>query len=238
MTCNVEKTVGQLKKKYKLSHVTESSVSDILKAQGYTVVYFNAIVNDENVSQIISNLRLEEAIIRHKGFTYSDDKYRLVFVNEDLSAEERLIVLAHEEGHIACGHMNDRPIVGRDVRQEHEANEFTHYLLHPGGGERFGYFISAHKALVISLCACVLVIAAGVTAFAVLNKNNVFSKNGTVSTGSEEEELYGEYYVTSNGNKYHEKDCIHVKNKSNVRRLTKKEFESGEYEPCQTCLPE
>ena len=39
------------------------------------------------------------------------------------------------------------------------------------------------------------------------------------------------------GNKYHEKDCIFVKDKTNVHRMTEEEFESGEYEPCRICLP-
>lgn len=48
---------------------------------------------------------------------------------------------------------------------------------------------------------------------------------------------YGELYITSTGNKYHEKDCIFVKHKDNVERLKIEQFENGEYEPCDICLP-
>lgn len=48
---------------------------------------------------------------------------------------------------------------------------------------------------------------------------------------------YGEYYITSTGNKYHDKDCGYVKGKDNIERLTVEQYESGEYEPCGKCLP-
>lgn len=222
MNTNIKKTVASYKKKYKLTEITEKSICDTLEKQGYTIVYFNAIVNNDNVAQIISNLKLDDFIVNHKGFTYTNDKYRLVFVNEDLSDEERLMVLAHEEGHVFCEHTSCQPIIGQDVKQEHEANEFAHYLLHPNNSEKTKSWIKKHKKFVISSCVCVLLIVIGLTIFSVVRK---------------EQSYYGNYYITTTGNKYHEKDCIFVKNKDNVRRLTKEEFESGDYEPCKTCLP-
>ena len=47
---------------------------------------------------------------------------------------------------------------------------------------------------------------------------------------------YGEYYVTPSGTKYHTKDCNFVSGKKNIHRLTKEEYESGEYKPCQICI--
>lgn len=222
MNINIKKSVALFKKKYKLTEITEKTICDTLENQGYTVVYFNTIVNDDNVTQIITNLKLDDFIVNHKGFTYTNDKYRLVFINEDLSDEERLMVLAHEVGHIICEHMSCQPVIGQDVKQEHEANEFAHYLLHPDKTEKTKVWFKHHKKLVIALCACVLLIAIGVTAFSFVSKEKTY---------------YGEYYITTTGNKYHEKDCIFVKNKDNIRRLTKEEFESGDYEPCKTCLP-
>ncbi len=83
-------------------------------------------------------------------------------------------------------------------------------------------WVKKHKKLVILVCVCVLVAVIGVTVFSIVSKENSY---------------YGEYYVTSTGSKYHEKDCIFVKDKTNVRLLTKEEFENGDYEPCETCLP-
>ena len=52
-----------------------------------------------------------------------------------------------------------------------------------------------------------------------------------------EQRYYGDFYITTTGSKYHEKDCIFIKHKDNVERLTVEQFESGEYEPCDICLP-
>ncbi len=222
MTQDAKKAVALFKRKYKLTDINEKTLCHTIEQQGYTVIYFNKIINDENVTQVIENLNLDDFIQCHKGFTYFNDKYRLVFINEDLTEEERLMVLAHEAGHIFCEHTAGKSIIGQDVKQEHEANEFSHYLLHPSKSEKAKMWVKKHKKLVILVCVCVLVAVIGVTVFSIVSKENSY---------------YGEYYVTSTGSKYHEKDCIFVKDKTNVRLLTKEEFENGDYEPCETCLP-
>lgn len=222
MTKNVKKAVVEFKRKFNIDAVSETVLCEVLEKQGFTVIGFNKILNDEDVSQIIKNLSLTDMIACHNGFTYADDKYRLVFVNKDLSEEEKTIVLAHEEGHIFLEHLSTKPIFGSDVVQEHQANEFAHFLLHPGKTERTGSWIKKHKKLVIIVCACILLAAEGITVLSILLQN----KN-----------QFGEYYLSATGNKYHDKNCIYVKNKENVRLMTEEEFESGEYEPCQVCMP-
>ena len=39
------------------------------------------------------------------------------------------------------------------------------------------------------------------------------------------------------GEEYHEEKCVFVKDKDNIERLTKEQFENREYEPCGICLP-
>ena len=143
-------------------------------------------------------------------------------MHEDLSEEEKLMVLAHEEGHIYCEHMNTSPIIGRDVQDEYEANEFAHYLLNPSTSAKAKNSLRQHrKAACISVVVLVL-LASLVTGLCYTNKEKTY---------------YGEYYITATGNKYHEKDCIFVKDKTNVHRMTVEEYESGDYEPCKVCLP-
>ena len=48
----------------------------------------------------------------------------------------------------------------------------------------------------------------------------------------------GDYYVTDSGNKYHKKECIFVKDKKNVSKLTKEDFKAGLYDACDMCLPD
>ena len=221
MTKNIKRAAAEFRRKYRMTDVNEKTLCDVLQKQGYTVIEFKKIINDENVAQIIDDLKLADMVACHNGFTYASDKYRLVFVNEDLSEFEKTIVLAHEAGHIFLEHMFSGNVLGLDVVQEHQANEFAHYLLYPGMAQKTKNWLKKHKKLAVSLCVCVLLIAAGITAFAIVSKERTFS----------------DYYISATGNKYHIKNCIFVKNKDNVRRLTKEEFESGEYEPCHVCMP-
>lgn len=222
MTISPKKAASNFKKQYAVNSITEKVLVDTLSSQGYTVIYFNAVYNEPDVANLIGALNLEGYVAYQKGFIYSNDKYRLVFVNEDLSEEEKVLVLSHEEGHVFCGHCSEQPIIGKDVIEEHEANEFSHYLLNPSSLEKVKYSIKKHRKIFIALLTCVLIAAIGITAFTIVTK---------------EKSYYGEYYITSTGSKYHRKDCIFVKNKNDVYRMTKEEFESGEYEACKTCLP-
>ncbi len=215
-------TASRFIREFGFHTVSLSALEEIMGRQGYTIIEYNNIHNDEAVAALLRELELEKHAARTKGFTYADSKYRLVFIHEDLSEAERLFVLAHEEGHIYCDHFSSVPILGRDVIEEHEANEFSHYILRRHSLLRARSCLRSHwKAVAISLAAVALV-AAGLVLYAGQLK---------------ERSYYGEFYITSAGNKYHERGCIFTKDKSTVRRMTLSEFESGAYEPCGICLP-
>lgn len=199
------------------------SISHIIQAQGYIVIEFDPYDNEEDLSVIISRLDLADMISRRNGFTYADSEHRFVFVNKELNDEEKLLVLAHEAGHILCNHLEHAPILGRSVTEEDEANQFSHYLLHP----RVTDILRIHANLFkkqICIAAILIAIAVGIIGY-------YFYEEKQAS-------YYGEYYITENGEKYHRKDCMIIRERTNVRRLTIDEFESGEYSPCQICLPE
>ena len=92
---------------------------------------FNAVSNSKDISELATLLGVGEYLLSSKGFTYADNNSRIVFLNEDLSEEERVYVLLHEQGHIFCRHLCEGNILGNDVVQEHEANEFVHFVLYP-----------------------------------------------------------------------------------------------------------
>lgn len=206
---------------FKLSEVTLENLKSVIQKQGYTIIEFNNITNNENVSALLTALDLQSLATQSKGFTYADSQRRLVFVHEGLSDDEKLMVLAHEEGHIYCNHLSSTPILGRDVVEEHEANEFAHYLLHRSVWQKFGCMVKGHSKASI---AAVLIIALIVVGCIIGYK--MYCENA----------YYEEYYITSTGNKYHDKDCGYVKGKDNIERLTIEQYESGEYEPCGKCL--
>lgn len=212
----------KLIKEFDVRELSYGTLKEIVGCQGYTVVEYNHIFNDEDVGKLIEALKLSDNIIRSRGFAYADQNHRIVFIHEDLSDAEKLVVLAHEAGHIYLGHMSSTPIIGCDVQEEHEANEFSHFLLNQGKLDKVASWIRRHKvATILTVVILVVLVAGGI----------VLSKIET------EKSYYGEYYITESGNKYHEKDCIFVKDKTNTHRMTIEEFERGEYEPCGICLP-
>lgn len=219
---SVKKLAHDFCKKHNVQKPSYESMSNIADVMGYTVVEFNFIYNDDPVAVLIEKLKLDEAILREKGFTYVDSRQRLIFINEDLSIDEKLLVLTHEIGHVICNHFSHINIIGLDVQEENQANEFAHYVLSPGWQESAIRYLRRHKAIgYIALIIFIITIAVGILAtHQRLNQR-----------------YYGEYYITESGQKYHERECIFVRDKDNVHRLTEDEYESGNYEPCQICLP-
>ena len=221
MTDETKAKAQRFVREFHCNNVTLESLRSVLDKQGYTIVEFNNLHNDENVASLLSSLQLEAYAAHSKGFTYADANHRIVFVHEDLSDAEKLVILAHEEGHIYCGHFAHSPIIGKDVIEEHEANEFAHYILHPGKVNKAANSIKRHKIAWIISLICVLALLAGGIIYSVIQKENQY---------------FGDYYITETGTKYHERDCPYIKDKTNVHRMTKEEFESGLYEPCGVCL--
>lgn len=219
--CEIQKKVKQFRKQFHIDIPAYDTLCAAVEEQGYTVVEFNNISNNENVKALVDALKLTQNIVYSKGFTYANSSYRIVFVNESLSDEEKLIVLSHEQGHIYLGHLACASIIGKDVKEEYEANEFAHYLLNPGRSVKTVQNIKKHKKAAVGIMASLAVIICAVCVVGVVYAKNVY---------------YGEYYVTSSGAKYHTKDCSFVSGKKNIHRLTKEEYESGEYEPCQICI--
>ena len=123
-----------------------------------------------------------------------------------------------EEGHIWNDHLTKDNVIGNDVIQEYEANEFAHYLLKDKTGKK------KKTSVIVLLCA--LVAVAGIIGEFAFKA----SHDATVYTD--------DLYRTENGGKYHLRDCMFIKDKTNVYRLTREEFDSGEYEPCEACIPD
>lgn len=223
MSDDIKKKVRKFIKTERLTTVNNQSLSSAASRLGYTIVYYSRGVNATDVETLISEFHLEGLVKTSNGFLYTSGDYRLIFLNSDLSNDEKTIVLSHEIGHIVCKHLHSDQGIGFDVREEYEANEFSHYLLNPTSLQKIGQTASNHKKTLIAIMLVLTLLIGGIVTSSVVKKHNSY---------------YGEYYITPTGTKYHKKDCVFVKNKNNVRRLTKEEFESGDYTPCEMCLPE
>ncbi|MEE3491536.1 ImmA/IrrE family metallo-endopeptidase [Ruminococcus sp.] len=214
---NTKEKVRLFKRRHKIRVVNSATLCDALKVQGFTIIEFNGVSDNKDVADLIDALQLKDYISSEKCFAFQNDKYRLVFLHEDLNENERTVVLAHEEGHIWNGHLTQDCVFGTDVIQEYEANEFAHYLLIDRTGKK--------KRIKICVAMLVLFLMIGVGLGVFLKQQ---SDNGIYTDN---------LYRTDTGTKYHLRECMYIKDKTNVYRLTREEFESGEYEPCGACIP-
>ncbi len=206
----------------RISHITLENIMFIMEQQGFQFVeYSQNYVNDASW-EIIKQLKLEQYALSGKAFAYKNGVTKLLFLCDEMTANEKLYALAHEEGHILCGHL-EPAYNGSSVEQEHLANEIAHYLIHPPLFTQLWIATLERKKLVITIVAAILCVSLAIAAVILVGKENSY---------------YGEYYITENGSKYHKSDCMIIKDKANTKRLTEADYYSGEYEPCQVCLPE
>lgn len=203
--------------------VSSFDIKKVIKNQGFVIAEYSSFDNDNSDSRaLLKNLNLLEYAANVKGFTYANADLRIVFINEDLSEEEKIVVLLHEEAHILFKHYSHLPVFGESIKEELEANLFVNAVLQPS-------FIEKLKVVAI-LNKKYLQVAMGITLLisiiAVSYEYNV-----------RESSYHGKYYVTRSGKKYHKENCLAVKNRTNTRRITVEEVKEGRYTPCKICLP-
>lgn len=200
--------------KYRIFIPTLEEIVFIVGEQGYELVDFDPKSN--STRELIANLGMDEGILRQGAFLYTNKDVKLLFVLDSLEAEEKRYAIAHELGHIICGHAN----TDASLSEEYEANEFVHYFLNPDVREKGKVFFLRHKRSSIAICVVLFMLIAG----------GIWGWNTLIDM------KYSDYYVTSSGMKYHLRDCSLIKDKSNLRRLTEEELLSQIYEPCGSCL--
>ena len=208
---------------YGISKVTLENLIYIIEDQGFEIIEYSQQDRSDSVWTVLNTLNLTAYAESGKAFAYKCGKSKLLFVCEEMTADEKLYALAHEEGHIIFGHLCNGACDGNAVEEEYVANEFAHYMLHPPLLLEFATTVKNNKKKAL----WVAIIALALAVIIPLTVNVIQSRS-----------YYGEYYVTESGTKYHEKDCMTIKDRSNVRRLTEKDYYSGDYEPCHVCLPE
>lgn len=218
----IRRAVKQFRKAYGIKAVTCPAMVSAFKSEGFTVIPYDNALTDHDVATVVHAFSLVDMVHQTNGFIFVNDTHRLVFLNKDLTDEEKLIILSHEQGHYFLGHASKGSVFGRDVCDEFEASEFVHYLLTPGINERAKSIIAKHRALIVA--AVMLCGAAGFGAFTLKSYHG--------------RQLYeGEYYVTMHGEKYHLKNCVTIQ-EHETRRLTKEDILNGTYSPCSVCQPD
>lgn len=212
---------SRLLKEYSISSPSLDDLIQIARANGYEIIDYSPNNNPTNVTTLLHELSLEQLAATRRAFVFKRGEIRLLFVCDTMTSSEKRYAIAHELGHIVMGHLKNGLCNDGEIEEEYEANEFAHYLLRPGFAVRGAVWVRRH--IVISILIVVLVVL-GIAAIPVTARI------------LKEQSYYGDYYITENGEKYHNKNCTIIKGKANVRRLTIDEWKSGKYQPCQICL--
>lgn len=115
--------------------ITINLIEDLLKSKGWSILKYD--VNNGKQIELLKQYNIFAIAKRTKAFTYKRKTEKIVFIRSGLSANEKRMLLAHELGHIALGHMSDNNVLGYkpggliDEGQEDEANEFALEFLAP-----------------------------------------------------------------------------------------------------------
>lgn len=146
----IRKTAFSVLRKHRIINPSLDDLVQIAKELGFDVIDYSKSSSDSSAEVLIRELGLESFAKSGKSFLYQNNKIKLIFLCETMDAKEKLYALAHELGHIYCGHLKDGTCCNvADMEEEHEANEFAHYLLHSGWVNKASLVVCRHKILSI-----------------------------------------------------------------------------------------
>lgn len=224
-------------KQYELTEISGESLESSLEKQGYTLIEYSKITNQPDVETLLSAIGLKAFSLGVRAFYYRDENMRLVFIEENLSDNERLLLLSHELGHILCDDIHsgkDRA----DIYRERSAAEFSHYLLDGSVPIRL-FMFRKRNAKAIAAVAAALLLVLCVSAVAVVLNVGADSpgQSASVSPQKQISDSSGEevFYVTARGTKYHYKDCPTI-DSSELQKLAKSECDRLGYDACKVCI--
>lgn len=206
-------------KEYRLTEVTLDNLVYLLETDGYDIIDYSRTSNNESTQELLDAFGLTALASQNSAFLYSQGDARYVFLDEDLPTEEKRYALAHEYGHIRLGHTEKDVFLHGTFQQEHEANEFAHYILAPSVPIRTWAWMLGHK--VIAILALIAVLAGGVMY--------------PVATYIESRTYHGGYYATPNGTHYHVEGCRYIEGREH-RELMAEELDEGNFLPCSVCI--
>lgn len=237
MMISQRKQVSRFIRHFHIQKTACVELESVIKDLGYSLIEFSHTANDDATETLLQSLGLQEYAQTTSAFTYADPQIRLIFILEHLAEEEKLILLAHEVGHIWNKHFDRPGIFGEDIIQENEANAFLYYLLDDGILQRINRFCAYHTKRIIASIAFIAVLVCCLLVFSPTVKFDDTVR--AVDSEQEQEDFDQKYWVTTSGSKYHVRDCKYLKGKSDsLTSLPLATLNQVGYEPCSVCIKE
>lgn len=207
----------------------------IIESNQFAIIEYKKHSNSELVSELIKRLRIENEIEQNDSFLYINNSLKFVFINADISDEDKCSLLRHELGHICDPDLKNSNQQNFRIKKEEFANEFSCYTKNPGIiSKSYIFIIKKWKLLVVmmALIACILGLSVAIKSLIIQSTRPVTSNASTYVLSD------SAYYVTSSGRKYHRKHCIIIRYKNNLTEITLNDAINAGYKPCMICNPE
>ena len=206
----------------------------IIEENRFTIIEYKKHSNSKPVAELINKLRIEQQIEQNNSFIYIKNNLKFVFINADISDEDKCSLLRHELGHICDPDLNNNSLQNSRIKREEFANEFSYYTKNSGILLKICVFLIRKRKLLaaIALIACLLGLTFIIDTLIIPPAKPVTGNISTCVTSDDK------YYVTSAGKKYHRKHCIAIKYKNNLTEIKITDAINAGYKPCMVCNPE
>ncbi len=211
--------------------VTETSLCSVTFLEGclakldYVLHWFSAPKDELAVHLDVVDL-CESSL----AFSVKTSEYCCVFISAKISNDIVAQLILHEIGHIVLGHLNDNEVVEFNDQQENEANEFANEVRRIVASKPKQKRIATVTAVV--LLAFLLSISTVIQSAHGESANTPMPVTGTQISVFDTEMTV---FVTKSGEKYHKKNCPHIKDRRTTE-VTLEEAEQLGYESCKSCI--
>ena len=237
MTNNLAKHIAH-KTLIKHKHYLLNNYTDlrrIIESNQFTIIEYKKHTNTEPVSELIERLWVEKETQQNDSFLYINNNLKFVFINADISDEDKCSLLRHELGHICDPDLKNSNPQKSNIEREEFANEFSCHTKNPGFGFKLYILIIRKWRLLVGLLMLIVCILG--LSF-IINSLIIKPTKSVPTNTSIYENSDNIFYVTSAGKKYHRKHCIIIKYKNNLTEVKLHDAINDGYKPCMICNPQ
>jgi len=208
---------------------------EIIENYHFTLIKYKKHKNSLYVSELIEKLGVKTLAEYKDSFLYVSNNFKLLFLNENVSYEDKCSLLRHELGHICDPELKNVSLNSSKIKNEEFANDFSCYAREPGVFFKLRIFAARKWKVVV--CAIVFLVCALGLFFMIAPKTEQ-AVQSTASSGNVYEISADASYTPQSAKRYHKRTCFTVKNKTNLTKYTKDEAVNAGYTPCLICIHE
>lgn len=214
MSNKVKKAANKFYKQLK-GRTTFETVESHLRKIGYKIIFFNTPSGDAELARY----HLTEKVKDTNAFTYCATA-KIIFINNLLSAEDKLYALLHEVAHIILRHLEiERLSTHSSILLDIDADAFVHYLLNPQQHSR-------------KTTAAGLIVLGAVTGAFFYNPTTNTNTTPVANLATRSENIV---YITSTGEHFHFANCGTITGRATAQ--IRRDEALKIHTPCKMCNP-